>query len=157
LRVTYGFWIGWLDLLTPYTLHLELQAITVLSLFPHFAVHCCKHTRVLRLHSPLVVSWQWIYNSLTVTAAHMKSSLHCLIPFLPLFCQLTTSRDSLNSIPLLPSSYPGRLVSWNSTDPNHSCVRSSLYSLGVDPQKTPLPLLLRVDSLLQSCVYCTVA
>jgi hypothetical protein len=33
------------------------------------------------------------------------------------------------------------------------CVRSSLYSLGADPQKTPLPLVLRVDSLLQRYVY----
>jgi hypothetical protein len=40
---------------------------------------------------------------------------------------------------------------------NSSCVRSSFYSLGADPQKTPLPLLLRVDSLLQRCVYRTVA
>jgi hypothetical protein len=39
----------------------------------------------------------------------MKLTLHSLIPFLPLFynCQL-------NSIPLLSSSYPGRLASRNS-------------------------------------------
>jgi hypothetical protein len=36
---------------------------------------------------------------------------------------------------------------------NSSSLRSSLYSLGVDPQKTPLPLLLHVDSLQQRCVY----
>jgi hypothetical protein len=36
-------------------------------------------------------------------------------------------------------------------------VISSLCNLGADPQKTPLPLLLRVDSLLQRCVYRTVA
>jgi hypothetical protein len=36
---------------------------------------------------------------------------------------------------------------------NSSCVRSLLCGLGVDPWKTPLPLLLRVDSLLQRCVY----
>jgi hypothetical protein len=40
----------------------------------------------------------------------MKSSFHSLIPFLPLFCNC-----QLNSIPLLPSSYPGRLTSRNST------------------------------------------
>jgi hypothetical protein len=33
----------------------------------------------------------------------------------------------------------------------------SIYSLGVGPQKTPLLLLLHVDSLLQRCVYRTVA
>jgi hypothetical protein len=45
----------------------------------------------------------------------------------------------------------------NSTNCNSSCLRSSLYSLGVDPQKASLPLLLRVDSLLKRCVYRTVA
>jgi hypothetical protein len=35
-------------------------------------------------HSSLAISWQRIYNSLTVTSkAYMKSSLHRLIPFLP--------------------------------------------------------------------------
>jgi hypothetical protein len=43
--------------------------------------------------SSLVVSWQRIYNSLTVTAAHTKSSFHILIPFLP----------SLLNHPRLPS------------------------------------------------------
>jgi hypothetical protein len=37
------------------------------------------------------------------------------------------------------------------------CMRSSLYNLGADPQKTPLSLLLRVNSLLQRYVYRTVA
>jgi hypothetical protein len=37
------FWIGWLDLLTLYTLHSELQAITALLLFPHFTGHCYTH------------------------------------------------------------------------------------------------------------------
>jgi hypothetical protein len=40
----------------------------------------------------------------------MKSSLHSLIPFLPLFCNC-----QLSSIPLLPSSCPGGLASRNST------------------------------------------
>jgi hypothetical protein len=44
----------------------------------------------------------------------------------------------------------------NWTQPNSSCVRSSLNNLGKDPLKIPLPLLLRVDSLLQECVYRTV-
>jgi hypothetical protein len=53
--------------------------------------YCYSHslqvtrTSVLRLLCcPLVVSWKWIHNSVTVTS-HMKSSLHSLIPFLPLF------------------------------------------------------------------------
>jgi hypothetical protein len=49
--------------------------------------------------SSLVVSWQRIYNSLTVTAAQMKSSLHRLIPFLPLFCNRQFRRlDSIHFI-----------------------------------------------------------
>jgi hypothetical protein len=40
----------------------------------------------------------------------MKSSFHRLIHFLPLFCNC-----QLSSIPLLPSSYPGRLAFRNST------------------------------------------
>jgi hypothetical protein len=40
----------------------------------------------------------------------MKSSSHRLIPFLPLFCNFW-----LNSIPLLPSSYPDRRAFRNST------------------------------------------
>jgi hypothetical protein len=45
----------------------------------------------------------------------MKSSFHNLIPFLPLFCNCQYQR-LLSSIPLLPSSYPGRLASQNWTD-----------------------------------------
>jgi hypothetical protein len=48
----------------------------------------------------------------------MKSSLHILIPFLPLFYKLPTLETRLNSILLLPSSYPGRLASRNSTESN---------------------------------------
>jgi hypothetical protein len=45
----------------------------------------------------------------------MKSSLHSLIPCFPF---LLKTPEALNSIPLLPSSYPGRLASRNSTDSN---------------------------------------
>jgi hypothetical protein len=44
--------------------------------------------------------------------SHMKSVLRRLIPFLLLFCNC-----QLNSVSLLPSSYPGRLASRNSTNP----------------------------------------
>jgi hypothetical protein len=42
--------------------------------------------------------------------SHMKSTSRSLISVLPLFCNC-----QLNPIPLLPSSYPGRLASRNST------------------------------------------
>jgi hypothetical protein len=61
--------------------------------------------------SSTVVSWQRIYNSLTVTSNHtLKSSFHSLISFLPIFCNC-----QLNSVPLLPSSYPDKLASRNLT------------------------------------------
>jgi hypothetical protein len=44
-----GFWIELLDLLTPYTLHSKLQAVTALSLFPQFAVHRYTRTQGLSL------------------------------------------------------------------------------------------------------------
>jgi hypothetical protein len=50
-----------------------------------------------------------LYASLSLQNT-LKSSLYCLIHFLTLFCIY-----QLNSIPLLPSSYPGRLANRNST------------------------------------------
>jgi hypothetical protein len=72
------------------------------------------------------------YQSYCNCSTH-TSSLHSLIPFLPLFCQLPT--PELNSILILAAS-----------DPRY-------IALGRPPQKTSLPLLLYVDSLLQGCVY----
>jgi hypothetical protein len=46
---------------------------------------------------------------------HVKSSWHSLIPFPSLILQLPIPKTRINSIPLLPSSYPGRLASWNLT------------------------------------------
>jgi hypothetical protein len=61
-----GFWIGWLDLLTPYSHTSELQAI---QRYSHTLQVTVTHTSVLSLlHSPLVVSWQRIHNGFTVTS-----------------------------------------------------------------------------------------
>jgi hypothetical protein len=54
-----------------------------------------------------------LYQSHCHFKSHMEPSFHSLIPFSPLFCNCQFRR--LNSIPLLPSSYPGRLASRNST------------------------------------------
>jgi hypothetical protein len=83
-----GVWIGWLDLLTA-----DLHTL-------HFTV---THTSVLSFHKsyPGNGFQRSSYTSLTVTAAHMKSYLHSLIPFFAVSSQssLTAiSEDSLNSL-----------------------------------------------------------
>jgi hypothetical protein len=106
------------------------------------------HTSVLSLlHSPLVFSWQRIYKS--HCSSHIKSSLQSLIPLLPLFSITFECRFSQFSA---ASANSGIRLSSNS-----SCLRTSLYSLGTDPQKTPFPLILLVDSLLKKYVCRTVA
>jgi hypothetical protein len=65
----------------------------------HFTVHRYTHTHTHTHTSVLSLHWQRLYNSLTVTAAHKKSSLYSLIPFLPYLLSHSTaiSRGSLNS------------------------------------------------------------
>jgi hypothetical protein len=64
--------------------------------------------------SLIVVSWQRIYNSLSfqITYAVFFSQLNSI---LAINLQLPIEKTRLNSIPLIPSSYPGRLASRNST------------------------------------------
>jgi hypothetical protein len=91
----------------------------------HFTVTV---THALGSQSSLVVPWQRIYKCLTVTAAHMKSSLHSQFVSCHLFsitydyhlCQFPaeTANSETRLSSLLPSSYPGRLASRNSTDSN---------------------------------------
>jgi hypothetical protein len=112
-----GFWSGWLDLLAPSTHNSVLQAITALSII------YTLYSSLLHTHkgsqSSLIVSWQRIYKSRTVAAAlNIKSYLHSLIPLL-LNHSIAVSRNSLNS--------------------DSNCLRSSSYSFGADPQKTPFP------------------
>jgi hypothetical protein len=64
----------------------------------------------------------------------MNSSLHSLIPFLPLFnCQLS-------SIPLLPSSYPGKLASRNSIYSTYSSEMNLLYKYFAGTTQKTQPL-----------------
>jgi hypothetical protein len=81
-----GFWIGWLDLLTP--------SVTVPLNHNHQLPGHAKSSQ-----SWLIVFWQWIYNSCTVTTAHIKSSFRrltrlysvVLLQFSFLFFHNTTS------------------------------------------------------------------
>jgi hypothetical protein len=88
-----GCWVYW------HAHHTELQLITALSL-TYTLSKSLGHT-----HSSLIVSWQRIYNSLTVTTttatitAHTKSSFHRL------------TFDKLNSWVILQSSSNYQL--WN--------------------------------------------
>jgi hypothetical protein len=81
-RRVWDWIIGFID--TLYIVHLQLHANTAPSLFPHFTVlrytYWCSQ-------SSLVVSWQRIYNSLTVTAARYE----VFLPFLP--CLLNYSAN----------------------------------------------------------------
>jgi hypothetical protein len=94
-----------------------------------------------------------LYQSHCNLKSYMKSSLHSLIAFLPFLlnysanCQLWRhpqfSAATANS---------GTRLNSNSSRPS-----SSLYNLRVAPTGNMFLLLLRVDSLLQSCVYCSCA
>jgi hypothetical protein len=77
-----GFWVGWLDLL--HLIHSQLgnTGNTALSLF-YTLCSSPLHTHWISKSSP-VVTWQRIFNRLTVTSNHTwGSSLHSLIHFLP--------------------------------------------------------------------------
>jgi hypothetical protein len=99
--------IGFID--TLYIHKSELQVIQRYIWFTHCAVHRCTHTRIL---SSLVVSWQRIYQ--VWLSLHITHDVFFSQPnsFLAIILQLPTSKIRLNSI---PSSYPSRLASRNST------------------------------------------
>jgi hypothetical protein len=69
-----GIWIGSLDLLT--SLQSLVITINYNGIANLFASQTLGHARSSQ--SSVVISWQWIYNSLTVSTAHVKSSFHML-------------------------------------------------------------------------------
>jgi hypothetical protein len=94
-----------------YTLYIHnsgLQAIQRYRYSTHFAIHRCTRTRILSHH------YSYPGNGLITVSLSLRITyevfLSSLLTFLPLICSC-----QLNSIPLLPSSYPGRLASRNST------------------------------------------
>jgi hypothetical protein len=93
------------------------------------------------------------YNYNTTADFHTKYS-QCTFNSLYLITALNKGYSStMFSLDYNTQSYKRGIRPRFHTGSNSSCMRSSLYSLGEDPQKTPLPLLLGVDSLLQRCVY----
>jgi hypothetical protein len=88
-------WIGWLDLLTPYTHTSGLQAIQRYRYSTHFTVHRCTHTLGFSGFPSRIPATDW-QQSHCHFKSHMKSSLHSLIFFLPLFCKCQFRRfDSI--------------------------------------------------------------
>jgi hypothetical protein len=161
-----GFWIGLDDWIYWHLIHttLNYRQLQRSRWSTHFIVQCYKHW--CSQSSP-VVSGQRIYKSLTVTAAHKKSSLHSLIPFLPFFLSYSAiSWDSLNSLLQLPSLLNFRraqlLTASSLGTPELDSVlilaaRDPLYIVSVQPpQKTPL-FYCCVRSLPRECVYRAVA
>jgi hypothetical protein len=98
-------WFGWLDLFQLCT-RLVTASYTALG----FSVFTCRF---------LATDFNTVIISITVTAAHMKSSLHSLIPFLPsLLNHLRMPSQETPSI-LLPAG-----------------LGSSFYSVGADPTES---------------------
>jgi hypothetical protein len=98
--------------------------------------------------SSLVVPWQRINKVLSLQHT-IKSSLHSLIPFL-LFLLNYSATANCGDLKFFVATVSSR----DSHNSHTSRERSSLYSFGAPPTKKHC---LRIDSLLQRCVYRTVA
>jgi hypothetical protein len=114
-----------------------LQAIQRYRYSTHLTVHRYTHTRVLSLHESYPGNGcpHSSYTSLTVTTAHMKSSLRSLIPFLPFLQKhLRVSSPELDTILILAAWVP-RFIASRRTDRKHRFLycckgvfRASLHS-----------------------------
>jgi hypothetical protein len=142
-----GFWIGWLDLL--HLIHSHNSGLQAIQHYP--ILHTFQFTVPHSLGFSVFIS-RILATDLWLSHWHFKSrtesSFCSLIPFLALILRLPILKTQHNSIPLLPSSYPGRLVSWDSTRLHFSMTLSHLVTvsfynpLARTTQKTQ-PLLLR--------------
>jgi hypothetical protein len=107
------FWIEWLDLLTPYTNHSELQAIQRYRYSTHFIVTVPRALGFSVFTSRILASgFITVSLSFQITKEVFLSEPNS---FLAIILQLPIPKIRLNSIPLLPSSCPGRLASRIST------------------------------------------
>jgi hypothetical protein len=161
-----GFWIGWIGFID--TLYIQLRTTSNYNATTNLHTLQFTVTHALGPQSSPDISWQRIsfhFNS------HMGPSLHSLIPFFPLICNLPTLKTWLNCIPLLPSSYP---TGWHLeiqptiffvlfiTPRHRSCRKQSLsifekVCLQHCCTATEVIRLLLVYSWPQECVYQAVA
>jgi hypothetical protein len=125
-----------------YTLYIQIVTtnITALSLI-YTLYKSLGHAKSSQ--SSIVVSWQGIYNSLTVTAAHYEVFFAKPNSFLAIILPTANSGDSLNSLLQMPTPEINSVLILAAWDPRY-------IASGRSSQKTPVPLLLRVDSLLQN-------
>jgi hypothetical protein len=112
-----GVWVGKIGFID----HLYTQLLTTSNYSGIDDLHILQLTvtQTLVFSVSLIVPWQRIYNGLTVTTTHMKSSSHSLIPFLP---------SLLNHL-RLPTLSILILAAW---DPRY-------IASGRTPEKTPFP------------------
>jgi hypothetical protein len=107
-----GVWKGRFDLLTPYSPNLKLQAIES-YLWPTHSTHfTVTHALGFSVFTSRILATDFITVSLSLQITHevFYSPLNFFLHIL----QLPFPKTGLNSNPLLPSSYPGRLASRNS-------------------------------------------
>jgi hypothetical protein len=99
--------------------------------------HTTNHSMLSLLSLSPVVSWQRIYNSLTVTTVYIKSSLHRM-----------TFKSQLNSLPTLPNHL--RLPSQETPSIIPSAgLGSSLYTIRADPTENTVSIVIA-----QQCLDC---
>jgi hypothetical protein len=110
--------------LTTYTFNSGLQTIIALPLFPHTLQFTVTHALRFSVCTIRVLAIT-VSLSLQITHEVFFSQPNS---FLAIILQLPIPKTQLTSIPLLPSSYPGKLTSRNST--NFSAENTASLLLG---------------------------
>jgi hypothetical protein len=108
-----------LDLLTLYTHHSDYRQYSAIAGLNNFQLHTALGFSIF---TSCILATD-LQQSHCHFKSHIKPSFHSPIRFSPVFCNC-----QLSSIPLLPSSYPGRLASRNSIRLNSMLLLSDIYA-----------------------------